>query len=319
MEKRSAEYSKRPIRGNIIFQLFWNTCLQENSGLIIPGMKPAPAAGKNHLARRILALLFAGLIIFAGQLFGGDANYISVLVETPGSAVRVRLPLTAVTGKVRVKEISPTGFGLAVAPSKVSLGRKHYLEWQIRYDVPNTNSPTVAPEIRFTRNGEMKYGHELSKIIFEAVRRGILSTNDLIREIASLKKVQPNELEENQAMQVEASTNSAAGGFQSAVQRLPQFTKATPHGWVQIQLKQKQRAVGYQTMVYACLPMKEVLAMDGSPRQAGPAKPKETVYYDITRENAAFLRDIVHAFGIASQPHNEDIRKILGKILETAR
>ena len=102
------------------------------------------------------------------------------------------------------------------------------------------------------------------------------------------------------------------------MQRLPQFTKTTPHGWVQIQLKQKQRAVGYQAMVYVCLPLTEVLAMDGAPRRAGPAKSKETVYYDFNRENAAFILDIIHAFGIASQQHNEDIRQIIGKILETA-
>jgi hypothetical protein len=65
--------------------------------------------------------------------------------------------------------------------------------------------------------------------------------------------------------------------------------------------------------------MAEVLAMDGSPRKAGSAKSKETVYYDFNRENAAFILDIIHAFGIASQQHNEDVRQILGKILETAR
>jgi hypothetical protein len=70
---------------------------------------------------------------------------------------------------------------------------------------------------------------------------------------------------------------------------------------------------------YVCLPMAEVLAMDGSPRKPGSAKSKETVYYDFTRANSGLLLDIIHAFGIASQPHNEDIRQILGKILETAR
>ena len=72
-------------------------------------------------------------------------------------------------------------------------------------------------------------------------------------------------------------------------------------------------------MVYVCLPMAEVLAMDGSPRKPGGAKSKETVYYDFTRANSDLLLAIIHAFGIASQQHNEDIRQILGKILETAK
>ncbi len=267
--------------------------------------------------RKISMVLFCLLVFgFVLQAPGAEADYKQVVISTNTGAVRVRLPLTDVSGKVRMKEKSSDGFGLPVAPSKTPLGKKHYLEWQIGYDIPNTNSPSVVPEIKFARNGEMKYGHELSKIIFEAVRVGILSTNDLAQKIASLKKIQPNEFEENQSVQVEISTNAETDGFKSAVQRLPQFTKTTPHGWVQIQLKQKQRAVGYQAMVYVCLPMNEVLAMDGLPRKAGPAKSKETVFYDFKRDNAAFLLDIIHAFGLASQQHNEDIRKILGKILE---
>jgi hypothetical protein len=266
------------------------------------------------MKRKIAVLLFI-FVCFAFRGFCAATDYKQVLISTTTNSIRVRLPLTNVTGKVRVKEKSSDGFGIPIAPSKTSLGEKHYLEWQIGYDIPNTNSPTVVPEIKFQRNGETKYGHELSKIIFEAVRLGIISTNDLIHEIDSLKKIPPSEFEESQALQVEVTTNAAADGFQSAVQRLPQFTKSTPHGWVQIQLKQKQRAVGYQAMVYVCLPLAEVLAMDGSPRQPGSAKSKETVYYDFTRANSDLLLDVIHAFGIASQQHNEDIRQILGKIL----
>ena len=258
-------------------------------------------------------------ICFNFRAHCADADYKQVLVFTNGDSVRVRLPLTDVTGKVRVKEQTTDGFGLPVAPSKVSLGEKHYLEWQIGYDIPSTNSPSLVPQIKFTRNGETKYGHELSKIIFESVRLGLLSTNDLVREVEALKKIQPSEFEEGQPVQVETSTNAAANGFQSAIERLPQFTKATPHGSVQIQLKQKQRAVGYQAMVYVCLPMNQVLEMSGNLRKPGPAKSKETVYYDFNNENATFILDIIHAFGMASQQHNEDIRQIIGKILEAAR
>jgi hypothetical protein len=270
--------------------------------------------------RRIsIILLCVTLLTFVPRGLCADADYKSVVISINSEAVRVRLPLTDVTGKVRVKEKSSDGFGLPLAPSKTVLGTKHYLEWQIGYDLPNTNSPSVVPQIRFSRNGETKYGHELSKIIFESLRLGIISTNDIAREIEMLKKIQPFEFEENQTVQVEVSTNTAAHGFQSTIQRLPQFTKSTPHGWVQIQLKQKQRAVGYQAMVYVCLPMNEMLAMDGTSRQNGPSRPKETVYYNFTRENSPLLLDIIDAFGIASQQHNDDMRQILGKILDAAR
>lgn len=268
--------------------------------------------------RTFLAILFIGLCA-TFQALAADANYKQVLVSVGTNFVRVRLPLTDVTGKVRVKEKSADGFGIPVAPSKTALGKKHYLEWQIGYDIPSTNSPSVVPQIKFTRHGETKYGHELSKIIFESVRLGLLSTNDLLRELAALKQIPAAEFEEGQPVQIETETNGMASGFQRATQRIPQFTKTTSYGSVQIQLKQKQRAVGYQAMIYICLPMNLVLTMDEVPRKTGPAKSKETVYYDFTNKNAVFLLDIIHAFGLASQQHNEDIQKILGKVLETAR
>ena len=57
---------------------------------------------------------------------------------------------------------------------------------------------------------------------------------------------------------------------------------------MQIQLKQKQRAVGFQAMVYVCLPLNQVLTMEGNPRQFTSAAVKETVYYEFNRENAGF-------------------------------
>jgi len=93
---------------------------------------------------RIIAITFA-LICLTFRAFCANADYKQVLVFTNGESVRVRLPLTDVTGKVRVKEMTPDGFGIPVAPSKTVLGEKYYLEWQIGYDIPNTNSPTVVP------------------------------------------------------------------------------------------------------------------------------------------------------------------------------
>lgn len=268
--------------------------------------------------KRMFVILIA-LVCIAFRAFCADTDYKQILVFTNGDSVRVRLPLTDVTGKVRVKERAPGDFGIPVAPRKTALNGEDYLEWQIGYDTPGTNGPSIVPDIKFKSDGEMKYGHELAKIILESVRLGILSTNELNHEIEALRTILPTAFEENQPVQVEVATNTTADGFQRAVEKLPQFTKTTPHGWVQIQLKQKQRAVGYQAMVYVCLPMNQVLDMNGNPRAPGEAKSKETVYYDFNRDNAPFILDIIQAFGLASEQHNQDIRKILAEILEATR
>ena len=263
-----------------------------------------------------LALIVVALF-FVVPTHAADAEYKLVLVLPTNNAVLVRLPLTDVTGKVRVKEKTPDGFGIPIAPSKTALGKKHYLEWQIGYDSPTTNSPSSVPQIRFTRKGETKYGHELSKILLDALRLGILSTNDLQREIATLPKLAEKSFEEREIIEMEAAQKPDEAGFARSVQRVPQFIKITDHGSVQIQLKQKQRAVGYQAMIYVCLPMDQVLNTAGEPRANAAAKSKETVFYRFDRENAAFLLDIERAFAMASKQHNEDIGNILRKILET--
>jgi R.Pab1 restriction endonuclease len=104
-------------------------------------------------------------------------------------------------------------------------------------------------------------------------------------------------------------------GFMRFVEDVPLFEKETRSGCIEIQLKQKQRAVGYQAMVYVCLPFDKIITAKGEPRPAGPAHTKETVRYIFSAENIDFLFDIVRAFGIASRQHNEDLTKILDAIL----
>ncbi len=283
----------------------------------------AAEVGQASRLSGVAIIITAFFLLFAARSLAADAEYKRILVIPTNNAVLVRLPLTDVTGKARVKEKTPDGFGIPLAPSKTMLGKKHYLEWQIGYDSPTTNSPTTnspssVPQIHFTRKGETKYGHELSKILLDALRLGILTSNDLQRELAMLPKLAEKAFEERESVEMEAAQKPDDTGFARSVQRVPQFIKITDHGSVQIQLKQKQRAVGYQAMVYVCLPMDQVLNAAGEPRKAAAAKSKETVFYRFDRENAGFLLDIVRAFAMASKQHNEDIGNILRKILEAA-
>ncbi|EAI8361891.1 restriction endonuclease, partial [Campylobacter coli] len=46
------------------------------------------------------------------------------------------LPLTSVAGKIRIKQRSTfNDYGLPVAPTKININVKHYVEWQIGYDM----------------------------------------------------------------------------------------------------------------------------------------------------------------------------------------
>jgi hypothetical protein len=107
----------------------------------------------------------------------------------------------------------------------------------------------------------------------------------------------------------ESGGKSLPDGFARHVVKTPAILRETPHGRIEIQLKPKQRAVGYQAMVYACIPFSRW------DRPAGPARTKETVRIRFTEESASYLLDLVRAFGLASREHNEDLCKILDALL----
>ena len=286
-------------------------------------MKTPPARSRPAI-RHFATVLLTSLCLGAGlnSAFSADMEYKAVRIETAKAAVRVRLPLTDVTGKVRPKAKTPDGEGEAIAPTKTPLGERHYLEWQIGYDTRDTNAPNVVKEVRFERRGETKYGTELTKILVEALRLGLLTPADLQRELDRLAKLADTTLEEHESITVEKSPAKPDGGllpdgFLRWTQRVPRFVRETETGFVQIQLKPRQRGVGNQAMIYVCLPIPALRTAEGSPRPAGPARTKETAWYYFEKSNIPFLLDIVRAFGMASRQHNEDLTKILGKILAT--
>ena len=269
--------------------------------------------------------LAIGALVFAclGNALAADTEYRLIRIEPSGQSVRVRLPLTDVTGKVRPKERTADGYGEPLAPTKTALGQKHYLEWQIGYDSRDAAAPNVVKEIEFIRKGETKFGAELSKMLVDALRLGVISKEDLLRERDRLAKLAEATLEEREGITTEKTPLDPKGGalpegFTRWTQKVPQFLRETEHGWIQIQIKPRQRAVGNQAMVYVCLPMTAVRTPDGKLRPAGPAHTKETVFYHFDKANSGFLLDIVRAFAIASKQHNEDMGQILGKILEVA-
>ena len=263
------------------------------------------------MLRFLLAFLLLTLTCFAQ-----DSS--TVLIQSVNCAVEVRLPLTAVTSKVRMKQRNADGYGEPVAPKQTVLDKTCYLEWQIGYDTPDKNAPTVAEGVVFRRKGETKYGYELAEILREALALHLL-TPDAVRELRKTITAQRDAtLEEKQSVALHKAPALDAplpAGFSKLVEETPMYRQQTPHGTIELQLKQKQRAVGTQVMLYVCIPMDKVLRADGTARPDGKAKTRETVLYRITAERITFLTDIVRAFGLASRQHNEDLSRILGLLI----
>ena len=260
---------------------------------------------------RPLPLLLAALAFTSAK--AADADYKHILVEPRGGAVEVRLPLTDVTGPARVKRRQDDGFGIPIAPTRTALDASCYIEWQISYDTTEPVHWSLVPEVKFQRDTRTKYGCELTKILARALSRDELTA--LRRELDTLR---PVDLESAEKTALVPEPGAAPAGFERFVQKVPQLIRSTPHGAVEIQFKPRQRAVGYQPMVFVCLPQTVWRRADGELRGEGNARTKETVLVRFDATNRELLLSIVRAFAIASREHNEDLTKILDALLAAA-
>ncbi len=96
-------------------------------------------------------------------------------------------------------------------------------------------------------------------------------------------------------------------GFKRFEEKVPVFIKSDREYFVEIALKHKQKAVGYQSMVFLCIWVKN---LEGN-LIGRTARPKEFAKFRITKKNGKIVEDVVKAFAIASKQHNEDMRVLL--------
>ncbi|MGN8504573.1 R.Pab1 family restriction endonuclease [Helicobacter pylori] len=60
-----------------------------------------------------------------------------IKIDNDKKAIEVSIPLTSISGKVRVKiRHAFSDYGISTATRKIPFSLKHYVEWQIGYDVP---------------------------------------------------------------------------------------------------------------------------------------------------------------------------------------
>lgn len=260
-----------------------------------------------------LALAWACVTVLGAREAGG--SYRDVLVQRRAAAVEVRLPLTDVTGKVRVKAQVDGEPGRPVAPAREALGPGHYLEWQIGYDSPTPDVPARAEGISFLRRGQRKYGTELSRLLQEAVAAGVLTREDLRRWRAELPDLAARSLEATGRVRLETDTAADIGGFAGGRLIAPILRRERPGGWVTLELKPRQRGTGQQAMLYVCLPYTAWRGTDGQARPSGPAQRREIVRVHFDASNQELLGDIVRGFGLCSRQHAEDLGHILDALL----
>ncbi len=220
--------------------------------------------------------------------------------------------------KTREKE---TDFGKTFATRQKVFNEKVYLEWQIGYDafvedVKSGRKQTILAQSTFIgSNGKEKYPYELSEILYDSVKCGLISLKDLDalqNEIGTYKK-----FFDEREIALEPLSNLSFNGValkESAIKLPVFFMPQNLDGTIiEISIQKQQYASGVQPMIYFDIPFKSFAdwkKLDGKKSVKG-----DQLKYVVKKATAEAILNLFRVFGMASARHKYDVEQIL-KVLK---
>ena len=153
--------------------------------------------------------------------------------------------------------------------------------------------------------------YELADLFEMAMKSNVLSKEE-IEELLNFNK-EMIDIERQYSVKRKALNKKISEHFEYYEENAPLFIKRmNDKFWTEIQVKHKQRAVGYQGMVYFCIWIKSLKDKEGNSLLGRKAKPNEKVIINLSKED---LFNIAKTFMITSQDHEWDMKKILKGII----
>ncbi len=249
-----------------------------------------------------------------------------ILIKKQEHKIEIPILLTAVSGKIRVKNRSILNeYGTPVAVKRDGFALSNYVEWQIGYDVVKKETEKLAesslPETEFIgANKKVKALYELSEYIWYFYKWGVISRKELEKVAAYLNSIQDHDLiDKNTELQIDRSHSIAKNingfDFEYTQVKYPLLIyKFNGYEMVtEIKITEKQYAVGTQPMLYLCFPITELKCEINLVGRI--AKMKEIVHFEITEKNIKVFVEMLKMFGILSENHKHDILQIIRTIL----
>lgn len=253
-------------------------------------------------------------------------NMPKILIKEQEHKIEVPILLTAVSGKIRVKNRSIVNeYGTPVAVKRDGFALSNYVEWQIGYDVVKKEVEKFAesslPETEFAgANGKTKALYELSEYIWYFYKWTIISREQLEGIISYLNSISSNDLiDNNSGLQIDRShpiaKNINGFDFEYTQVKYPLLIHKF-NGYeivTEIKITEKQYAVGTQPMLYLCFPITELKARTNLIGRT--AETKEIAHFEITESNIRVFLEMLKMFGTLSNGHKHDILQIINTIL----
>lgn len=246
----------------------------------------------------------------------------------------INIPLTTPSGKIRVKQRNSIfDYGLPFASKQQLFNQKNYIEWQIGYDalVPkdvnkfkkekfkNFYNTTLKENYFIDDNGKKKTLYELSEYLYYFVEWKVISTKTLQElQINLTNIVESDLLDKHQHCQIKQTNSSSKTinniDFHALTIKHPQLVyKFGDEVIAEITIREKQRAVGTQPMLYFCFPITQLQA--NQPLIGRYAEIKEFAQFEFNENNAFIVLEMIKIFGMLSASHQHDTTQIIQTIL----
>ncbi|GAA8311061.1 R.Pab1 family restriction endonuclease [Helicobacter pylori] len=245
-----------------------------------------------------------------------------IKVNDDKKAIEVSIPLTSISGKARVKiRHAFSDYGISTATRKIPFSLKHYVEWQIGYDVPIKDKEkfelTTLKDEKYHflgANNKRKTLYELSEMIDYAKRLGLISLENLENTLKYLEK-QKQFIEDNFIR--ERFRSHQFGGMDFELSRISYpllIHFFNDNQLSEIVIREQQYGSKTQAMLYFCFSILELKT--ATPLLNRTAALKEHALLTIHKANALVFLEMLKIFGLLSQAHHNDVLKILEKILQ---
>lgn len=256
----------------------------------------------------IIFLLICAFVSFGQQT---NSNYIC-------SEKSITLSFSAANdGKFRFKTREKNeSFGKTFATRQNAFNEKVYLEWQIGYDALVEDVKSGKKSTKLTQStfigstGREKYPFELSEILFESIKCGLISIQELDKLQNEINSY--NNFFDGKEIVVETTSGVLFNGvpFKETAIKLPTLFMPQKDGTlIETSIQKQQYASGVQPMIYFDIPFKSFANwkdLDGKKSVKG-----NELKYVIKRENADVILNLFRVFGMASSRHKFDIEQIL--------
>jgi len=209
-----------------------------------------------------------------------------IIVKVEQGRLICFLPITKPTSKVRVKREGR----VPIATRRMILKEEDYIEWQVSYK----GDTELARALRY---GALEGLWSIKNL--KNIRERISNISAFFDEVMSITR---------------RDAERHFYDFKVIIEETPVLRYDLDDGcFVEVVLRHKQQAVGYQPMIYLYIPLVNVRSLNGNSPIGRTAREKEIVEWEISWKH---IEACIYAFSIASRTHWSDMIKLIDSVIE---